>query len=90
MEKRVLQAVLLSLAVLLLYQQFFAPKRAPQAGGQQIAATESAAVTGQPVAATGTSGAPASAASQAAVPTPELAASGARVVVESDQCRAEF
>lgn len=90
MEKRVLQAVLLSLAVLLLYQQFFAPRRPPQPSGQQVAATETAASSGQPVAATGSGGEPASAAAQAALPDVIAAAGGPRVVVESDEFRAEF
>jgi YidC/Oxa1 family membrane protein insertase len=96
MEKRVLQAVLLSLAVLLLYQNFFAPRRAPQpdtTAAKAATATQSNAqppAPGQPAAATATSGAPATQAGQAAVPTPAAATEGPRVVVESDQFRAEF
>lgn len=85
MEKRVLQAVLLSLAVLLLYQNFFAPRRSqtPDATATASSATQT----------------PAPAASPAPTPTPSSApplppesnqASAARVVVESDAFRAEF
>ncbi len=90
MEKRVLQAVLLSLAVLLLYQSFLAPRRAPQppAPATSTGAAPSAAATA-PVAAGPV--APAAAASTP-VPLPPAvaAAGGARIVVESDEFRAEF
>jgi YidC/Oxa1 family membrane protein insertase len=100
MEKRVLQAVLLSLAVLLLYQSFFAPRPKPQPPAS--AATPSPAGAQAPGAGSGTAS-PASSASSSALgagatataPPPALpaavsAAGGARVVVESDQFRAEF
>ena len=100
MEKRVLQAVLLSLAVLLLYQNFLAPRRTPQqqaapAAQQGSASTTSPATvppasSGQPTAATATSGAPASPAAQSALPASLAPAGGARIVVESDEFRAEF
>ena len=94
MEKRVLQAVLLSLAVLLLYQNFLAPRRQPQqpATPAEVAAGKAAPAPapGQPAAATATSGQPASPAAQAALPASVAPAGGARVVVESDQFRAEF
>ncbi len=115
MEKRVLQAVLLSLAVLLLYQNFLAPRQqspgqvteTAQAGAPSAntpatvpPATAPAAsapagstspVTDQPTAATATTGGvPATAAAQAALPASMAAAGGARIVVESDQIRAEF
>ena len=99
MEKRVLQAVLLSLAVLLLYQSYFAPRRqpAPPAGPTGGTVTTPAApsatpgATSAPAAAPGTaSTAPAPATSGPALPPSVDATSGARVVVESDQFRAEF
>ncbi len=96
MEKRVLQAVLLSLAVLLLYQNFFAPRRAPQPDPatpkavSQTPANPTPPPPGQPAAATATSGSPATPAGQVAVPVPAPAVEGPRVVVESDQFRAEF
>ncbi|MCC6163279.1 MAG: membrane protein insertase YidC [Acidobacteria bacterium] len=95
MENRVLQAVLLSLAVLLLYQSFLAP-RPPQPAQ---AATEPAAMTGQVEAGQAPASAPTAAAPTAAMPstspaTPVAAAqaatAGARVVVESNDFRAEF
>lgn len=90
MEKRVLQAVLLSLAVLLLYQQFFAPRPQPKPAAAQVTATANAASSGDPAAATATSGQPASPAAQTALPPAVAPAGGARVIVESDQFRAEF
>ncbi|HTV01095.1 MAG TPA: membrane protein insertase YidC [Luteitalea sp.] len=96
MEKRVLYAVLLSLTVLLVYQNFFAPKRPPQQAKAGASATTTSQGTatppapGQPAAATATSGAAATAAGETTVPTPAPAVEGPRVVVESDQFRAEF
>ncbi len=95
MEKRVLQAVLLSLAVLLLYQNFLAPRRPPQqetptAQSGSSPAAPAAPAAGQPAAAPATAGEPASPAAQAALPASLAPAGGARVVVESDQIRAEF
>ncbi len=95
MEKRVLQAVLLSLAVLLLYQNFLAPRRPPQpeASASQAGspATGNAPIApGQPAAATATGGEPVTPAAQSALPSSMAAAGGARIVVESDQIRAEF
>ncbi|WP_162472878.1 membrane protein insertase YidC [Luteitalea pratensis] len=89
MEKRVLQAVLLSLAVLLVYQSFFAPRRQPQqqaatpATPAGPAATQPPGPAAAPVAATTTG-------STTALPASVAAAGGARIVVESDEVRAEF
>jgi len=89
MEKRVLQAVLLSLAVLLVYQSFFAPRRqpqqqaSPQGAPAGAAAPPSAPSAGTPAAAT-------TPAPGAALPANLAAAGGARIVVESDEVRAEF
>ena len=89
MEKRVLQAVLLSLAVLLLYQSFFAPRRQPSTGTPAgTAAPTTPAASGPATAPTPSATGPAAPA--AATPANVASAGGARVVVESDQFRAEF
>jgi len=96
MEKRVLQAVLLSLAVLLLYQSFFAPRRPPQPA--ETAATNTAA-TQAPGAGTGGATPPVTSApgtggsatvQRSALPPIMSTAGAARVIVESDQFRAEL
>jgi YidC/Oxa1 family membrane protein insertase len=91
MEKRVLQAVLLSLAVLLLYQSFFAPRRQPQPATPTSAApTASAPAAGQPANGGVPPGASAPGQPSSALPPAVNTAGAARVVVESDQFRAEF
>ena len=97
MEKRVLQAVLLSLAVLLLYQSFFAPRRQPQQASPQAApsATSSPATTTAPASGTATTTTPATtgvvqAPGGPVLPAAAAPATGTRVVVESDEVRAEF
>ena len=91
MEKRVLQAVLLSLAVLLLYQSFLAPRRQPQPAATTAASGPSTISTPQPSA----TAAPATTHAVQAPGGPVLPATvtpagGSRVVVESDEVRAEF
>ncbi|BCS36124.1 membrane protein insertase YidC [Luteitalea sp. TBR-22] len=86
MEKRVLQAVLLSLAVLLLYQSFFAPRRQPT----PVAKTTTPAAA--PASSTSPSG-PASVtggAQRPPMPLEKDVPAAAKVVVESDQFKAEF
>ena len=89
MEKRVLQAVLLSLAVLLVYQSFFAPRRQPQ---QQAATPATAEDRLPPRPRVRPVRLPRRARSPAppALPASLAAAGGARIVVESDEVRAEF
>jgi YidC/Oxa1 family membrane protein insertase len=90
MEKRVLHAVLLSLAVLLLYQSFFAPRRQPESAAPAASSTATGAST--PAAAGTAVPTPpiGPAVPAAALPASVASAGGARVVVESDQFRAEF
>jgi YidC/Oxa1 family membrane protein insertase len=84
MEKRVLQAVLLSLAVLLLYQSFFAPRPQPAPTAKATAPAAAPAPAGQPQPASTTGGATPPMPLQKDVPA------AAKVVVESDQFKAEF
>jgi YidC/Oxa1 family membrane protein insertase len=91
MEKRVLQAVLLSLAVLLVYQSFFAPRRQPQPqAAAQATPAPSAATQTQAPAASASTPAAAPAPDATAQPAVQAAAAGSRIVVESDEVRAEF
>ena len=94
MEKRVLQAVLLSLAVLLLYQSFVAPRRQPEPAPAPAAATSPSSPNTPVPTASSAPGVqqPSAAAGQSspALPATFSTAGGARVVVESEQFRAEF
>jgi YidC/Oxa1 family membrane protein insertase len=93
MEKRVLQAVLLSLAVLLLYQSFFAPRRqpAPAAPATPAAPNGSAPTAGSsPPVAPPPAGASVPGQASSTLPSAVTTTGGARVIVESDQFRAEF
>ena len=88
MEKRVLQAVLLSLAVLLLYQSFLAPRPKPAAD-----AKATPAATAPPAGAPAAPGAPPASvanAAQPAMPLQKDVPASAKVVVESEQFKAEF
>lgn len=87
MEKRVLHAVLLSLAVLLLYQSFFAPRRQPQ---PELPPATSSSPTPTASSTPGAAAPSAAAPSSPALPATISTAGGARVIVESDQFRAEF
>lgn len=90
MDKRVLQAVLLSLAVLFLYQAFLAPRpQAPARGsGSPSAGVAPPAQSIEPL--TPVPVAPAGTAAPPVVPGAPAATEGSRVVVESTQFRAEF
>jgi len=90
MEKRVLQAVLLSLAVLLVYQSFFAPRRQPQQQASPSQGASAATTATAPAPSTATPAATTPTPGTAALPAGLAAAGGARIVVESDEVRAEF
>jgi len=90
MEKRVLLAVVLSFAILAVYQAYFAPAAPTTASSSQAAATSKAANPALPPAATGQAAASTAGTPQPPAPATAVESTASDVVVDTDTIHAVF